>query len=192
MLTYTDMWLEIRAISGIHSNRTQNCRWWQWLALCGSRGMGNGGNQVLWGQEWGEGPGAQIRSPGFVRDARVNVSDQGDKLPALALPPGSTFPALEPFSQAGICCSANKDSRLPSWHPLVHHGALLESSSLHGGVPALHHPLPHTPAAQVPFGLGPSFPILALLIASKALGKTHWPMGRRVGQSGTELKKVPH
>lgn len=138
----------------------QNCRWWQWLALCGSRGTGNGGDQVLWGQEWGQGPGAQTCSPGFVRDARVDVSGRGDRPPALALPPRSTFPTLEPFSQAGVCCSANKDSRLPSWHPLVHHGALLESSSLPGGVPALHHPLPHTPAAQVPFGLGPSFPIL--------------------------------
>lgn len=90
--------------------------------------MGNGGNQVLWGQEWSEGPGAQISSPGFV--------------PALALPPRSTLQVLEPFSQTSICCSPNKDSRLPSLHPLVHHGALLESSNLHGGVPALHHPFP--------------------------------------------------
>ena len=39
------------------------------------------GNQALWGQERGEGQGVQVSSPRFVRDARVNVSDQGHRGP---------------------------------------------------------------------------------------------------------------
>lgn len=158
-MTYTDVlcleiWGDFRQT---HINRTQNSIWWQRASSLWGAGMGNGGDQALLGQERGEGPDVQVRSPGFVRDARVTVSSQGDGGPLPSLPlldPHSKRPweaqTSEPLSQAGICCSLNEDSRLPSWHPLVHHGGLLEGSNLQGGVPELHHLLPHTPAAQVP------------------------------------------
>lgn len=156
--------------------------------------MGNGGDQVLLGQKKGEGPDVWVRSPGFVSDARVNVFRQGDGGPLLLLPlldPHSKrlweAQTSGPLSQAGICFSPNEDSRLPSWHPLVHHGAFLEGSNLQGGVPELHHPLPQTPAAQVP--LGPSFPTPALLGASKALEKAHWLIGKEGGVGRADLRR---
>lgn len=98
------------------------------------------------------------RGPGFVRDARVSgVSRQGDggSLPrACLLALHSKMEGAQNPPRGQPLSSPSQNSRLRSWYLSVHQYVLREDSNLLEGVSGLHHPLPPTPAAQVP--LGPS------------------------------------